>query len=58
MFFLAGLAKLLVIAGAFFAAGRLAENGIVFFIQGLSMIYLGIAAAGVGQLFRNMFHGT
>ncbi len=58
MFFLMSLAKLLVIAGAFFVAGRLAENGIVFFIQGLSMIYLGIAGAGFRQLFRSMFHGT
>jgi hypothetical protein len=58
MFFLTSLAKLLVIAGAFFVAGRLAENGIVFFIQGLTMIYLGIAGAGFRRLFRNMFHGT
>ncbi len=58
MFFLTSLAKLLVIAGAFFAAGRLAPNGILFFIQGLAMIYLGIAGAGVRQLFKNPFHGT
>jgi hypothetical protein len=58
MFFLSGLAKLLVIAGAFFGAGRLAENGSVFFIQGLAMIYLGIAGAGIRQLFKNLSHGT
>jgi hypothetical protein len=58
MFFLTSLAKLLVIAGAFFVAGRLAENGIVFFIQGLAMVYLGIAGAGVRQLFKSLYHGT
>ncbi len=58
MFFLSSLAKLLVIAGAFFGVGRLSENGIVFFIQGLAMIYQGIAGAGFRQLFKNLFHGT
>jgi hypothetical protein len=58
MFFLTGLTKLLVIAGTFFIVSRLAQNSIVFFIQGLMMIYLGIAGAGVRQLFKNLFHGT
>lgn len=58
MFFLASLAKLLVIAGTFFTVSSLAKNSIVFFIQGLAMIYLGIAGAGVRQLFKNLFHGT
>ena len=58
MFFLTSLAKLLIIAGAFFVAGRLAENGIVFFIQGLATVYLGIAGAGIQQLFKSGFHGT
>jgi len=58
MLFLTNLAKLLVIAGTFFIVSRLAKNGIFFFIQGLAMIYLGIAGAGVQQLFKNLFHGT
>ena len=49
MFFLTGLAKLLVIAGTFFAASLLAGKGVIFFIQGLSMIYLGIASEGLRQ---------
>lgn len=58
MFFMTGLAKLLVIAGIFFAAGFLAGKGVIFLIQGLSMIYLGIASAGLRQMLRGSRHGT
>ena len=58
MFFLTGLAKLLVITGIFFIVSLLAGKGVIFFIQGLSMIYLGIASAGVRQLLRSGRHGT
>jgi len=58
MFFLTGLAKLLVIAGIFFVASLLAGKGVIFLIQGLSMIYLGIAAAGLRQMLRSGRHGT
>jgi hypothetical protein len=58
MFFLSGLAKLLVIAGVFFAASRLAGNGAVFFLQGLAMIYLGIASAGLRRSLQQRRHGT
>jgi len=58
MFFLSGLVKLLVIVGTFYLISVLAQNGIIYFIQGLVMIYLGIAGAGVQRLFRNLFHGT
>ncbi|MFH2107704.1 MAG: hypothetical protein ABII93_03465 [Chrysiogenia bacterium] len=58
MFFLTGLAKLFVITGTFFIIHRLANNGIVFFIQGLAMIYLGIVGAGIQRLCKNLFHGT
>jgi len=58
MFFLLSLAKLLVIAGAFFIIHRLAPKGIVFFIQGLAMIYIGIAGAGIRRMLNDMFHGT
>jgi len=58
MFFLTGLAKLAIIAGLFLAASRLAGKGALFFIQGLSMIYLGIAGFGIRQLFAKGSHGT
>ncbi len=58
MFFLTGLAKLTIIVGVFFAASRLAGKGAFFFIQGLVMIYLGIAGFGVRQLFGKGSHGT
>ena len=58
MFFLSGLAKLLVVAGVFFVVSRLAGNGAVFFLQGLAMIYLGIAGAGLRRSFNSSRHGT
>jgi hypothetical protein len=58
MFFMTGLAKLLVIAGIFFAVSLLAGKGVVFFIQGLLMIYLGIASTGLRQALRSGRHGT
>jgi len=58
MFFMTGLAKLLVIAGIFFVASLLTGKGVIFMIQGLSMIYLGIASAGLRQMPGNGRHGT
>jgi hypothetical protein len=58
MFFLTGLAKLLVIAAIFFAFSRLAGRSVVFFIQGLVMVYAGIASSGLRQLPRRGRHGT
>jgi hypothetical protein len=58
MFFVSGLAKLLFIAGLFFAASRLSGSGAVFFVQGLTMIYLGMAGAGLRRAARNRSHGT
>jgi hypothetical protein len=58
MFFLSGLAKLMVVAGVFFIASRLAGNGAIFFLQGLTMIYLGIASAGLRRSPDNRRHGT
>lgn len=57
-FFLTGLAKLLVIAGIFFVGSRLAGHSVVFFLQGLVMVYVGIASAGLRQLPRRGRHGT
>lgn len=56
-FFLTGLAKLLVIAGIFFAISRLAGRSVIFFIQGLVMVYAGIASAGLRRTPRGG-HGT
>jgi hypothetical protein len=58
MFFLTGLAKLLVIAGIFFVVSLLAGKGVIFYIQGLLMIYLGMASAGLRQTLRSGRHGT
>jgi len=58
MFFLTSLAKLFVITGTFFIVSRLAKHGIIFFIQGLGMIYLAIVGAGIQRLCKNLFHGT
>jgi hypothetical protein len=58
MFFLTSLAKLLVIAGAFFIVSRLAREGVVFFIQGLTTLYLCMAGSGIRQLFKKGSHGT
>lgn len=57
MFYITGLAKLLVIAVLFFAASRLSGPGAVFFIQGLMMIYLGIVLAGLRPAAGHR-HGT
>ncbi len=58
MFFLTGLAKLVIVAGVFFVTRSLAGKGVIFFIQGLIMIYLGIAGSGIQQLFKKSTHGT
>lgn len=58
MFFLSGLAKLAVIAGAFFVISRLAGSGVVYFIQGLATAYLGLAGSGIRRGFTNPPHGT
>lgn len=58
IFFMTGLAKLLVIAGIFFAVSRLAGKSVVFLAQGLAMVYVGIASAGLRQVPRRGRHGT
>ena len=58
MYFMAGLAKLLIITGIFFAVSRLSGAGVIFFIQGLMMIYLGVFGAGFRQMLRGNRHGT
>jgi hypothetical protein len=56
MFFLLAQAKLLLIAGTFYALSRLAGIGVVFFIKG---IYLAILAEGlIGLPGGNANHGT
>jgi hypothetical protein len=59
MFFLMAQAKLLLIAGTFYALSRLAGIGVVFFIQGISVIYLAILAEGLIRLpWGKANHGT
>jgi hypothetical protein len=58
MFFLLAQAKLLIIAGIFYALSRLTKIGVVFFIQGIAVIYLAIMMEGLIQLFGNSTNGT
>jgi hypothetical protein len=58
MYFISGLAKLLLIAALFFAVSRLSGPAVLFFIQGLMMIYLGIVSAGLRRVARGNRHGT
>jgi hypothetical protein len=58
MFFLMAQAKLLVIAGIFYALSRLTKIGVVFFIQGIAVTYLAIMIEGLVQFCRNSGNGT
>jgi hypothetical protein len=58
MFFLSGLAKLAVIAAAFFFIALWEESGVVYFIQGLATAYLGLAGPGLRRLLGSHHHGT
>lgn len=58
MYFMTGLAKLLIITAMFFAVSRLSGAGVLFFIQGLMMAYLGVIGAGLRQVLRGNRHGT
>jgi hypothetical protein len=58
MFFLLAQAKLLIIAGIFYAFSRLTKIGIIFFIQGIAVIYLAILIEGLVQLYGNSGNGT
>jgi hypothetical protein len=58
MFFLLAQAKLLIIAGTFYALSRLTRIGVVFFIQGIIVIYLAILAEGLIRLSGNVHNGT
>jgi hypothetical protein len=58
MFFLMAQVKLLVIAGIFYALSRLTKIGVVFFIQGIAIVYLAIILEGLVQLYGNLSNGT
>ena len=58
MYYVSSMVKLLVIAAMAFAVSRLPGPGIVFLIQGLSMVYLGIVSSGLRQAKRANRHGT
>jgi hypothetical protein len=58
MFFLLALAKLLVIAGTFYAFSRLTKIGVIFFIQGIAIIYLAILIESLIQSYGKLGNGT
>ena len=58
MFFMTGLLKLLVIAAMFAAVSRLSPAGVVFFIQGLLTVYVGVVGAGLQNFSGNRHHGA
>jgi len=58
MFFVLTQVKLLVIALAFYLFSLLTKTGIVFFIQGISIVYLAIMVFGLIKLSGKLHHGT
>jgi hypothetical protein len=58
MFFMSSLAKILAIAVLVLVASRFSGAGALFFIQGWSMSYLGVIAAGLKPSARGGRHGT
>ena len=58
MFFLLAQVKLLIIAGVFYALSRLTKTGLVFYVQGIVIIYLAIMIEGLLNLARRLGNGT
>jgi hypothetical protein len=58
MFFLLAQVKLLIIAGIFYALSRLTKIGVVFFIQGIAIVYLAFLIEGLVQWYGNFGNGT
>ena len=58
MFFMSSLAKILAIAAMVLVVSRISGAGALFFVQGWSMSYLGVVAAGLRRSARNGRHGT
>lgn len=58
MFFLLAQVKLLIIAGFFYALSRLTKTGVIFYIQGVAIIYLAIMIEGLINLSGSLGNGT
>jgi hypothetical protein len=58
MFFLLAPAKLVVIAGTFYLFSRLAPSGVIFFVQGIAVIYVSVLLVGLMKWIGNLVHGT
>lgn len=58
MFFLLAQAKLLIIAAVFYAFSRLAKTGVVFFVQGIAIVYLAIMIEGLAHWTGRAGHGA
>ncbi len=58
MFFMSSLVKILAIAALVLVVSRISGAGALFFVQGWSMSYLGVVAAGLRRPSRGGRHGT
>ncbi|MBN2399857.1 MAG: hypothetical protein JXI33_05895 [Candidatus Aminicenantes bacterium] len=58
MFFLLAQMKLLIIAGIFFVFSRLTKTGIIFYIQGIAVVYLAIMIEGLLFFGGRVRNGT
>jgi hypothetical protein len=58
MFFLLAQVKLVIIAGVFYAFSRLEKTGIVFYIQGIAIVYLAIMIEALSQWNGRTGHGA
>jgi hypothetical protein len=57
LFFIAGIAKMLVISCVFYFISRISKTGILFYMLGLSVIVIAIIAEAVYQFFRSSLNG-
>jgi hypothetical protein len=59
LFYLAGLLKVVVITALVYLIARFsqAENSVLFFILGLSVLVMAITVEGVYQLYRSVVNG-
>lgn len=58
MFFLSNVVKIMAIAAMVLVVSRVSGAGALFFVQGWSMSYLGVVAAGLRRSARGGRHGT
>lgn len=58
MFFMTSFAKILAIVAMVLLVSRISGAGALFAVQGWSMSYLGVVAAGLRRSARGGRHGT